>query len=86
MNEFGFPILTVITFLPMVGVILVLLTDKENHGVIRGIALTTTLIEFLVSLPLFLKFDLSTHEMQFVEKIPWIPDLGIQYYLSLIHI
>lgn len=83
MNEFGFPILTVITFLPMVGVILVLLTDKENHGVIRGIALTTTLIEFLVSLPLFLKFDLSTHEMQFVEKIPWIPDLGIQYHMGI---
>jgi NADH-quinone oxidoreductase subunit M len=40
-------------------------------------------VEFLISLTLLFGFDASTHEMQFVEKVSWIPDVGITYFLGV---
>jgi len=79
----GYPLLTVVIFFPLVGVLLILFVDKENKEVIRWIALVTTIIEFLLSLPLYFRFHLGTHELQFVERVPWIKILGAQYYLGI---
>ena len=79
----GIPLLTLITFFPMVGVVVLLFLDKEKKETIRRVTLGVALVEFLFSLPLFFHFRLDTAAMQFVEKVPWIPEYGITYYLGI---
>ncbi len=79
----GIPLLTLITFFPMVGVVVLLFLDKEKKETIRWVTLGVALLEFLFSLPLFFHFRLDTAAMQFVEKVPWIPEYGITYYLGI---
>ncbi|MBW2120338.1 MAG: hypothetical protein JRH07_00630, partial [Deltaproteobacteria bacterium] len=67
----GFPILTVVTFFPIVGAVILLFIDKENHPALRTVALMFSLGEFILSLPLFFLFENSTHQMQFQEVLPW---------------
>ncbi len=64
-------ILSVMTFLPIVGVLLLLLIPKGSNGVLRTVALVTTLASFAVSLPLITGFQTNA-EYQFVENLPWI--------------
>jgi len=79
----GFPILTVVTFFPIVGAIVLLFIDKENSPALRLVALVFSLGEFVLSLPLFFFFDNRTHEMQFQEVLPWIESYGISYHLGI---
>ncbi len=79
----GFPILTVVTFLPIVGAIVLLFMDKDNYPALRTVALVFAVIEFIVSLPLFFLFDSGTHHMQFQEVVPWIQSYGITYHLGI---
>jgi NADH-quinone oxidoreductase subunit M len=83
MNNLGFPILTTLIFLPVAGAVLLLLIGRSQAGLIKGLALTTAIVDFLVSVPLFVNFDKSTHLMQFVERHEWIPSWNIAYYLGL---
>jgi NADH-quinone oxidoreductase subunit M len=77
----NWPILSVVTFLPTLGALLVMLLVRGNEGLARGtarwIALWTTLVTFAISLVMVWRFDGSTAEFQFVEKYPW---LGIANY------
>jgi NADH-quinone oxidoreductase subunit M len=79
----GIPLLTLITFFPMVGIVILLFLDKEKKETIRRVTLGVALLEFLFSLPLFFRFRLDTAAMQFIEKVPWIPEYGISYYLGI---
>ena len=64
-------ILSVMTFLPVVGVLLLLFIPKGSNGVLRSVALVTTLVTFLVTLPIVTGFQ-TTADYQFVENVPWI--------------
>ena len=64
-------LLSIITFLPLIGVILLFFINKNSHAVLRGFTLAVSLIVFLVSLPLVTGFQ-NNAEFQFVERIPWI--------------
>ncbi len=64
-------ILSVMTFLPVVGVLLLLFIPKGNNGVLRSVALVTTLVTFLVTLPVLTGFQTNA-DFQFVENVPWI--------------
>ncbi len=77
------PILSIITFLPLGGIVLLSLVNTERYQLIRCIAFATSLINFLISLPLFFQFDLTTWQMQFVEKTRWIDQFGISYHLGI---
>ena len=79
----GFPILTIVTFFPIVGAIVLLFIDKENYSALRMVALVFSLVEFILSLPLFFLFDNATHQMQFQEVVPWIESYGITYHLGI---
>ena len=71
----GWPILSVTTFLPLVGALLIMLIrsegEVENRNA-RWIALWFTLGTFAVSLLLVRHFDAGSAEFQFVEKLPWL--------------
>lgn len=81
MNPFGFPILSTVTFLPLVGV-LVLFFLKDDLK-IKLTALVASLLTLAVSLVLFFNFDQKTPVFQFAEKLPWIPAYNINYVLGV---
>ncbi len=81
-EQIGFPILTVITFLPALGGLAVLFA-RGKPNVYKGITLAVTGVNFLLSLVLIQYFDRYTATMQFVEKVPWISSLGISYHMAV---
>ncbi len=78
-----FPILSIITFLPLLGVVFVLLTKGENADRnARNAALWVTVFTFLASLILWFNFDKTTSDFQFVEKASWFGD-NINYHMGI---
>jgi len=81
-----FPWLSVVTFLPLLGVFFILLIRGDPETVAqnaRSGALWTSLITFAVSLGLWVNFDNSTVNFQFVEKAAWMPGLGLTYHMGI---
>lgn len=81
----AWPILSLVTFLPLVGVLLILFirNDSENaRRNIRAIAFTTTAATFIISLFIWTGFDNSQAGFQFVEKFAWL-DSGISYHMGV---
>jgi NADH-quinone oxidoreductase subunit M len=77
------PILSLITFLPVAGALLLLFFNKGSVGLIRGWTLAVTVVAFALSLPLWAGFDPTNGGMQFQERATWIAGLGIQYYVGI---
>lgn len=82
-NGLGFPILSVLIFLPVVGAAMLLFINRAQDVLIKITALFVSIVVFLLSIPLFTAFDKTTHLMQFVERYDWIPSWGITYYVGL---
>ncbi len=81
---FGFPLLSVAIWLPIIFGVLVLATGNDrNAPLARMIALVGAILGFLVTLPLYIGFDRMTSAMQFVELREWIPHFNIQYHLGI---
>ncbi|GLK81239.1 NADH-quinone oxidoreductase subunit M [Methylopila turkensis] len=71
----GWPILSLLTFLPLVGVFFLLMirgTDEASLRNVRHVALWTTVVNFVVSLVLWAKFDYAEPGFQFVEQAEWL--------------
>jgi NADH-quinone oxidoreductase subunit M len=86
MNAAGFPLLSLLTFLPLVGAGILLFIRGEEAVVAsnaRWTALWTSLIVFGLSLILWFSFDKATADYQFVEQMTWMPDFGLQYHLGV---
>jgi len=83
MNPVGFPIVTVIAFFPLAGAILLLFVPRAKEEFLKRMALVISLVEFIISLPLFIWFDEGAAGMQFVERIPWIPEWGVHYFVGI---
>ncbi len=80
-NILDYPILTVTTFLPLAGALIILLLRRAV--LIRWFALATTITTLIVSLPVYKHFDKATYKMQFVEIYPWIPAWNIHYKVGV---
>ncbi|RYC17634.1 MULTISPECIES: NADH-quinone oxidoreductase subunit M [Ciceribacter] len=79
------PILSTVTFLPLVGVALLLLTREDTalgRRNIRNVALLTTVFTFVVSLFIWIGFDNSNPGFQMVEKHAWL-GTGISYHVGV---
>jgi len=76
-------ILNWILWMPIIGMIAVLVTPKAKENVIRMVALASTAVTLILSVILYLNFDNSTADMQFVVKIPWIEHFHINYFLGI---
>jgi len=83
MNPLGFPILTAITFFPLAGAVMLLLLPRAKEESLKRAALVITLVEFVISLPLFIWFDEGAAGMQFTERVPWISEWGVQYAIGV---
>ena len=76
----GFPWITLVVFLPLVGVAGIL-AAKEDAA--KWLAFGVSSLVFLVSLPLWATFDDATPSMQFVEKHHWIASPPINYAVGV---
>jgi NADH-quinone oxidoreductase subunit M len=86
MNAAGFPILSLITWLPLVGCIFILSVRGDEETVAtnaRWTALWTSLIVFALSLVLWVKFDPREAGFQFNESIAWMPHFRIGYKMGV---
>ena len=81
------PWLSIVTFTPLVGAILILLLVRGSPEDVarnaRWSALWTSGITFFISLFIWVNFDTSTHEFQFVENAPWMPEYRINYHMGV---
>ncbi|MCH7665950.1 MAG: NADH-quinone oxidoreductase subunit M [Acidobacteria bacterium] len=77
----AYPVLSAMTFLPLVGAVLILLLGGERRA--RWIALATTVATLAVSTPLYLYFDKTSSALQFVESAEWIPAWNIAYGMGV---
>jgi NADH-quinone oxidoreductase subunit M len=77
-------LLNLLIWLPILGGIFVLLTgDDTNPNVSRYLSLFIVLLSLMLCIPLVSNFDLQTLSMQYMEEIPWMPSLGINYSLGI---
>nr|WP_255428077.1 NADH-quinone oxidoreductase subunit M [Ramlibacter cellulosilyticus] len=65
------------------GAILLALGRDDQARMVRWLALIGSVVSFLVTLPLYSRFNTGTADMQFVEKQPWIPGFNVNYHLGL---
>lgn len=83
-DQIGFPILSLITYLPLLGALFIIFfTPKDKTNRIKYTAFGVSFITFLLSLLLLPKFITNRHCIQFAEKFNWIKAFGIQYYLGV---
>ena len=78
-----FPILTSLVVLPLAGAILALVAGKGRENLARLVALGVSLVTFVVSLIVWLRFDPASADFQFVERYAWLPEFGISYHIGL---
>ncbi len=86
MNAAGFPILSLITFLPLAGVAVMLCVRGDEATVAanaRWTALWTSLIVFALSLVLWFRFDPADPGFQFVEDVTWLPAFKVSYRMGV---
>src|ERR1700735_4643211 len=80
------PLLSLVTFLPLVGAGFILLMRGDEHAVAHNAkwaALLTSLITFGLSIFLWTGFDAQSGDFQFVEKLPWRPSLQSNYTMGI---
>ena len=79
------PILTLIIFLPLIGVLFILLTkgdEKKVNQICFNVSLLTSFLVFILSLLLWNNFDPNSAEFQFIEEQPWIGNV-IKYKVGV---
>jgi NADH-quinone oxidoreductase subunit M len=82
----SWPILSVVTFLPLVGALFCMVVNGPKEAVdrnCRSAALITSLATFLISLVLWVRFDPTKAGFQFEEKLAWVPALNIGYHMGI---
>jgi len=86
MNVAGFPLLSLLTWLPLVGCAVILAVRGDEETVAsnaRWTALWTSLIVFALSLLLWVRFDKADPDFQFVENFAWLPEYGVNYRMGV---
>ena len=76
-------IILYLLLLPLLGVLLLLIAPSWNKNLLKSIALFFSSITFLLSLILWVLFDKSTGNFQFVEKYYWLPNLNINFIVGI---
>jgi NADH-quinone oxidoreductase subunit M len=78
-----FPILTLIMLAPALGAVVILLLPKERGDAIKSVAAGSMAMSLLMSLFVMFSYDRVLGGFQFIEKLAWIPSLGISYHMGV---
>jgi NADH-quinone oxidoreductase subunit M len=76
-------ILSAIVFLPIVAGAIMLFIPAERRELIYRFALGVAALVFLLSLLVYIGFDIEGARYQFLEKYDWLPELGISYHVAV---
>lgn len=76
-------LLSLILWIPLLGALIVVFFFRRDDPRIKYFALGVAILDFLISLLLVPRFNGATAEMQFVEKVAWIPTIGAEYHLGI---
>ncbi len=79
----GLPILSAITFVPLVGAIVLAFVPRDSLRLIRGVALATAIVAWVLSLLMLASFLPGRPGFEYVEAASWIPAFGIQYKVGV---
>lgn len=82
------PLLSLVIWTPILGGILVLLLQSqfkldERSSLVRWLSLLIAVLTFVLAVPLYTGFNITTYEMQFVEKMSWISRFNVNYHLGI---
>ncbi len=75
--------LSLTTWLPLVGAMLVLLMPNKNLKLARGVAIGVALATLALSIAIVARFDPTTYKFQLTEFVPWLPSAGVNYRLGV---
>ncbi len=75
--------LTLVTFMPLLGAVLLLFVPRERDDTVKGVALIISFITLLLSIAIFKFFDPNATGMQFSVDVPWVLSLGIHYHMGI---
>jgi len=76
----GFPWLTALTLTPLAGGLIVVCLGARQKAVARALGLASSLVSVGLAVVIWTRFDPASSELQLVERSPWIPTLGIEYF------
>ncbi len=76
-------LLSLVTFMPILGALLLLLIPATQERTIKMVAIATGVLTFALSLVVLSRFDSSTYKFQLMELVEWIPSLGINYRMGV---
>ena len=76
-------LLSIVIFLPLLGVIAIALLRGLGATAVKGIALVIGLLTFVISLGLYTGFNADTATFQYVAQKSWIPGLGTSYHIGI---
>jgi NADH-quinone oxidoreductase subunit M len=79
----NFPILSLIMLAPIVGAVVIVLLPKDRGDAIKSVAAGSLTMSLLLSFFVMFSYDKILSGFQFVERLNWIPDLGISYYMAV---
>ncbi len=83
MSLTGIPILTLVTFFPLAGALVLLALPGSRQKAIKATANVIAGLEFLATLLIFTGFNAHSGEMQLVESVDWIRSIGARYHLGV---
>jgi len=75
--------LSAVLWIPLLGVLAILFMPKQAVKAIQGIAVLASGLSFLLSWNLYFSFDQSSSALQFVERLEWVPEMGMTYTLGV---
>jgi len=76
-------LLTLVTFVPALGAVLLVCLPRRRDGLLRAVAFGVATLDFLLSLALYFRFNPGNPGMQFVERARWMPGFGVSYVLGI---
>jgi NADH-quinone oxidoreductase subunit M len=79
----NFPVLSVITFTPVVAAVLILLIPAERKNETRAVALAAAVFALILSCWVYFGYDQAVGGYQFIEQYNWLPALGISLYFGV---
>ena len=83
MSALPIGLLTAVIALPTLGAVVLALVPRRRDQLLRAGALVVTLSTFVLSIPLYVRFDGDSPDFQFDELLRWMPNLGAGYHVGI---
>jgi NADH-quinone oxidoreductase subunit M len=81
MNDF--PIITLLTLIPLVSGLILTGLGREQARLARGLALASSLVSLVITLVMWVQFEPASLKMQFAESHLWVPTLAVHYVVGV---